>query len=129
MCVELAFGNENIPVKNSFDAKGRVLVRDEELKLGATPVLDEIYWDGWIREEDKVKWTSGQWCPAEILATKFNQRGRWYDVPPGQIIKGIAFNTGERIILKVVTREAVGKEAKVQDRFAATGRRILVPRS
>ncbi len=130
MCVELAFGNENISVGNEFDPDGRVIIQQYKPCFNAERPTDLVYWEGLIKQEDVSQWTkSGQWTRAEIFASKFNQRGRWYDVPSGQIIKGIALNTSERIILKIVTREAVGKETYVQNRFASTSSRQLVLRS
>lgn len=128
MCVELIFGKDKVSVKNAFRLRNRVLAQDT--RNAASYVDEEVYWDGWVREEDVPKWmAAGSWRRVEIFATKFNQRGRIYDVPPGHIVKGIAFSTGERTILKVVTREAIGKEIEVQERFALTGRRQLVQRS
>lgn len=133
MCVELVFGSDSVSVKNEFKPKGRVLIQDDDGSFytnKAHEVRNEVYWDGWIQQEQVANWIArGAWKRAEIFATKFNQRGRIYDVPPGQVIKGIAFRTSERTILKVVTREAVGKETEVQARFALTGQRRLIPGS
>lgn len=122
MCVELVFGDDSISVKKDFNPKGKVI-------LGNVRVREEIYWDGWVRKEDVSNWMRrGKWRRAEVLANKFNQRGRVYDVLPGHAVKAIAFRTNEKVILKVVTREAVGKEEDVQKRFALTGTRQLVTR-
>ena len=130
MCLELIFGDETVSVKSSFRSNGKVLVQDEDVSSNsnkAHKIQTEIYWDGWVKEEQASAWIERPiWRKAEIFAIKFNQRGRVYDVPPGEVVKGIAFSTDKRTILKVITREAVGKEREVQDRFALTGKRKLV---
>lgn len=127
MCVEITIANNHISVRTEFDSLGRILIQKESNSLMSDEVKRKVYWDGWIRKEDAYKWTNKSWRRAEIFASEFNQRGRQYDVPPGQIIKGIAFNTNEKTILKILTRKALGKEADVQERFAFTGPTLLIP--
>lgn len=127
MCIEFILGGKNILVRKEFDGNQRVLVQTNPPNLDAEIIKDRVFWDGWIKEEDAHKWTALGWSRTEIFATKFNQRGRWYDVPSFEVIKGLTFNAGPRLILKLLTRESIGKELDVQDRFVLTGERLLIP--
>jgi hypothetical protein len=124
MCIELELG-ETIKVKESFQLKGRILVQTKPNEAKEIPRDYPIYWDGWVRSENEKHYLLGSWERIDIFATKFNQLGRWYDVPKGDVVKGIALDRGERIIIKVTTRDAVGFEKEVQKRFAQIDRRTL----
>ncbi len=128
MCVEFTLGGENVKVKTEFFPKGLVLIENSPQLCIAEQVScnESLYWDGWVQKEQVSNYTIGTWRKAEIFATKFNQRGRWYDVPKGEIIKAIAFSSDDRVVFKIVTRLAVGLEKKVQERFAMTSNRFLI---
>jgi len=131
MCGSLKL-NEVVPtnVREEFDPKGKVFVQENPPSLDGTVINKPIYWDGWAREEGlQDKWLNqGPWMRAEILASSFNERGRDYEIPMGHAIRAIVMERPDRFVLKIVTREAEGKEIEVRDRFAATTLRRLVPK-
>lgn len=127
MCKAFKFNEVVIGVKQVFDCYGLILVQSPPYPEHGTIVTKMVYWDGWVQEEDLEKWTGGAWRRAEVMATHFKQKQRWYEVPRGEVIKAITLETEDQIILKVVTRKSRNLEAEICDRFVKTGRWNLVP--
>jgi hypothetical protein len=110
--------DKDVKISTVFSPAGKFFVQENFPNLTGTEIEKPVYWDGLVKEEDRPKWTAGPWKQVEIKASHFNQRGRWYDVPAGQVIRGLALERDEFIILKLLTRESKGSELKVQNRFA-----------
>jgi hypothetical protein len=128
MCIELAFDKTVVQIESNFDSLGRIMVQRNRFTIEGTQLFGEVYLAGLVKKEDKSEWISNSWCSVEILATGFKQNGKWYNVPSGQVIRGIIFNTSEKYILKIITRESIKQETDIQDQPIETGRRILVLR-
>ena len=136
MCGSLKFGEEEVRVKTEFDPEGKLLIRDSPTSTnGRTPSLP-VYWEGWAWNEkmhsfvdnkgnQKPGWlTSGHWKRAEVLATEFNEKFRWYKVPPHQTVKAIVLELNDKVIMKLLTREARGKEILVTGKRTDTKKKI-----
>lgn len=122
MCGSLKFNERVITLRTPFKPDGKVLIQEDNMKLSAFRTNKEIYWDGWAKKESLTeKWLCKEnWVSAEILATSFNERGNDYEIPCGYSIRAIALELPHRVVIKIVTREAEGKEKRVHDRFALT---------
>lgn len=127
---------KKVSLNQEFESKGSVIYREHQFSLFGVEPKSPVVWSGWVQKQDVKTWVDGSWQRAEIQAEKFNQRGRWYDVPRGEIIKAITLDTGSQIVLKVITRPAAGpatgkpaaKEEQVFNQFALTGKRLLITR-
>lgn len=145
----LEFGSTIIKVRETFDGGDRVLVRQSPtIREGIIPMVP-IYWEGWAWQERLHKWIdpdsgtmrigwldTGKWKLAEILATRFNEGPRWYEVWPHHAVRGIILLRGDRAILKILSRPAVGNERRtqrkkegqnLQPRFTLTTPQLLLP--
>lgn len=155
----LKFGEEEIRVKTEFDGEGKILIRDSAASTaGRTPTVP-VLWEGWAwaermnpwyeREEDREDpairprkgWLDeGKWKRADILASAFNEKFRWYEVPLHEAVKAIVLEREDCVIMKVLSRPARGREClvtgtpnesgKIEDaRFTQTGpRRVFADR-
>jgi hypothetical protein len=64
---------------------------------------------------------SGQWKRADVLATSFNEKFRWYEVPKHHVVKAIILEREDRIVMKILTREAQHKERLVTGKPSEKG--------
>ncbi len=129
MCIQFRLGREDISQHEDFEPGNRVVISPTSMQMEGITIEKPVYWDGWARKEDLwEKWTKdGRWQRVDIYASHFCQMGRWYEVPSCQAIKAIGFDSGKRVVVKIITRSSEGKEGRVQDRFAVTGHTHIVP--
>lgn len=130
MCDTLHFGERTVANRETFQIPGSVSIIRNFFTREVTSIDQPIYWDGWARDDAIDAWLQGgKWKRADIRATQFSistKNGRLvYDVPPHQVIKAIALETPTQVVIRVISRESEGTEAKVCQRFAKTGKQIL----
>jgi hypothetical protein len=127
MCDLIVVASQCVEICGTFLPQERVLVRTDRISGRGIVATKSIYWDGWAREEATDEWLkSGHWKRADVLADSFsvNTRSgrREYELPPHHAIKSIILETPDRMVMRVLTREPVGAEARVCKRFAKTGK-------
>ena len=100
-----------------------------------------------LEEQEELKKTkpnagwldAGQWKRADVLATSFNEKFRWYEIPDHHVVKAIVLEREDRVIMKILTRDARHKERLVTGkpnkngiieyaRFTETGPQRVFPR-
>jgi hypothetical protein len=116
---------------------GEYISRDIPVVVKTSPSSGVIptnsVWEGFARKETlQEKWLSRGWEKAEVIAAAYTEKGREYQVFPGECISAVAKpsfdDRGEFMSIRIVTREAVGKERRVYSRHPEIRDRKLTPR-
>jgi len=126
MCTEITIIGKTNSVRKFFPGAGKILIQNKYPSLKANIIEDDIYWDGWVKEDDIPTWINKSWLRAEVHVDSFKQRNRIYELNQEYCLKGIVFSSSENLILKIVTRPSEGKELKVFPVFPAVKRKTFI---
>jgi hypothetical protein len=125
MCDLITINEKDYIVKDHLPP-GSVFFYKAPGSNGRAYIDTPVYWDGWAREESLDDWIEKGWTKAHVECEKYSvltpRVRRNYELPTGHSINGVASVIGNKMVLRVVTREAKGKEKEVKLRFASIGR-------
>jgi hypothetical protein len=127
MFFKLITNGIEIPHQKRIYIPNIALVQNSFPSLEATFFDGDIYIDGQVRVENVLKWLEGPWKRVELFVSKFQNGKNIYDVPSNYIVTGIALNSNNLLVIKVLTRIAIGDETDVTDRFIRTKKRQFIP--
>lgn len=124
MCGVLRLENQAGFIKGILPDNMHVVLKDKPCR--GTLTEKPVFWDGHAREESINEWL-GTWRRAEIHADSYweGKPGKLYHLQPNHVVKAIALDRDEQVVVRILTREARGMEKLVHNRFPVTAKQNL----
>jgi len=127
MCTSFRVKDTEVEQGKIYGLPEAVVIADRFKANGETIDLP-IYFEGCIDADvASQKWLPlGKWKRVDVYAKEYSHNGRWYEVPKGHCLYGIALETFNKAVVKILTRPARNLEEKVSDRFTKTGTKRFI---